>query len=79
MPLLADVNCPGFQEDFVSNWESAHSLVEDDVSWAKIASRLPTLAVTHLPLYLLLEVERQVGDSHLPLYLQQEVWWSAAS
>ena len=27
--LLADVNCPGSQEDVVSNWEPAHSLVEN--------------------------------------------------
>ena len=27
--LLADVNCPGSQEDVVSNWDPAHSLVED--------------------------------------------------
>ena len=31
--LLADVNCPGSQEDVVSNWEPAHSLVEDASLW----------------------------------------------
>ena len=38
------------QENFVSNWEPSHSLVEDAVSGAEIAPRLPTLAVTWLPL-----------------------------
>ena len=50
--LLADVNHPGSQEDVVSNWEPAHSLVEDAISGAEIASRLPTLAVARLPLCL---------------------------
>ena len=36
--LLADVNHPGSQEDEVSNWEPAHSLVEDAVSGAEIAA-----------------------------------------
>ena len=51
---LADVNHPGSQEDMASNWESAHSLVEDTVSGSEIAAvpYLPTLAVTHLPLCL---------------------------
>ena len=31
--LLADVNRPGSQEDVVSKWETAHSLVEDDSFW----------------------------------------------
>ena len=35
----------------VSNWEPAHSLVEDAVSGPEIFSRLLSLAVTHLPLY----------------------------
>ena len=50
--LLADVNCLGSQEDLVSNWEPAHSLVEDAISGAEIAPRLPSLAVAHLPLCL---------------------------
>ena len=37
MTLLADVNCPGSQEDLVINWEPAHSLVEDAISGAKVA------------------------------------------
>ena len=54
MTLLADVNCSGSQENVVSCWEPAHSLVEDGVSGAKIAEApcLPALAVTHLPLCL---------------------------
>ena len=48
--LLADVKHPGSQEDLVSNWESTHSLVEDVISGAKIAPRLPVLTVAHLPL-----------------------------
>ena len=49
--LLADVNHPGSQEDVVSNWEPAHSLVEDAVSGPEVFSRLLSLAITHLPLY----------------------------
>ena len=48
--LLVDVNRPKSQERLVTNWEPAHSLVEDAVSGAEIAPRLPTLAVTWLPL-----------------------------
>ena len=52
MTLLADVNCPGSQEDLVSNWEPAHSFAGHAVSGAKVAPslRLLALAVTHLPL-----------------------------
>ena len=42
-----DVNRPGSQEDLVSNWEPAHSLVEDAISGAEIASHLPALDVAH--------------------------------
>ena len=35
--LLVDVNHPGSQENLVSNWEPARSLVEDAVSGAEIA------------------------------------------
>ena len=48
--LLVDVNHLGSQEDLVSNWELAHSLVEDALSGAKMAPCLPALAVTPLPL-----------------------------
>ena len=37
---------------FISNWKPAHSLVEDAVSGAKIASCLPALIVACLPLCL---------------------------
>ena len=50
--LLEDVNCPGSQEDLVSIWEPAYSLVEDAVSGSEIASHLPALAAAHLPLCL---------------------------
>ena len=51
---LEDVNYPGFQEDMVSNWEPAHSLVEDVVSGAKAAAApcLLALAVAGLSLCL---------------------------
>ena len=44
MTLLADVNHPGSQKDVISNWEPAHSLVEDAVSGAEIAPHLLALA-----------------------------------
>jgi len=44
--LLADVNHPGSQEDLVSNWELARSLVEDAISGAE---RTPCLPVLPLP------------------------------
>ena len=43
MTLLADVNHPGCQEDFIWNWEPAHSFVEDAVSGADIAPHLLAL------------------------------------
>ena len=48
--LLVDVNHPGSQEGLVSNWEPAHSLVEDAISGVEIALRLLALAVIRLPL-----------------------------
>ena len=45
MTLLVDVNRPGSQEDLVSNWETAHSLMEDAMSGAEIAPCLLALAV----------------------------------
>ena len=47
MTLLAVVNLPGSQEDVVSNWEPAHSLLEDSISGAEIgaASCLLALAI----------------------------------
>ena len=52
MTLRADVNRPGSQDDMVSNWEPAHSLVEDAISAAEMAPRLLATAVTRLPLCL---------------------------
>ena len=51
MTLLADVNHSGTQEDMVSNWEPAHSLVEDGFSGAEIAAApcFLGLVVTCLP------------------------------
>ena len=42
--LLVDVNCPGSQEDVVSNWQPAHRLVENAVSGAKITATPRILA-----------------------------------
>ena len=50
--LLADVNHPGSQEDLVSNWEPAHSSVQDAISGSEIAPCLQALAVTCLSLFL---------------------------
>ena len=49
MILLADINYPGSQEDLVSNWKPARSLVEDAISGAEFAPCLPALAITCLP------------------------------
>ena len=38
MNLLVDVKHPGSQEDVVSIWEPAHSLVEDVISGGEIAA-----------------------------------------
>ena len=65
--LLVDVNCPGSQEDLVSNWKPAHSLVEDAVSGAEIAACLPALAVTCLPVCL------WQGDG--PVFSQLALLW----
>ena len=43
---------PRIQEDLVSYWETAHSLVEKAVSGAKIAPCLPALAAARPPLCL---------------------------
>ena len=55
--LLEDVNHPGSQEDVVSSWEPAHSLVEDAVSGAETAAArcLPAPAVASLSLCLWVE------------------------
>ena len=53
MTLLADVNHPGYQENVVSNWEPACSLVEDAVPGTDIAAApYPAALAAHLPLCL---------------------------
>ena len=49
MTLLVDVNHLGSHEDLVSNWEPAHSLVEDAVSGAEIAAFRLWLLPAYLP------------------------------
>ena len=58
MTLLVDINRPGPQEDLVSNWEPAQSLVEDALSGAKFAPCLLALAVDCLPPCLCLSLLR---------------------
>ena len=64
---LADVNCPGCQEDGCSNGEYAHSLVEDAVSGAKTVAApcIQALAVTYL--HLCLQREKALFGSKLAL------------
>jgi len=50
--LLIDVNISGSQEDLVSNWEPAHSLVKNAISGAKSALFLLALAIACLPPWL---------------------------
>ena len=69
MTLPADVNYPGSQEDLVSNWDPAFILVEDDVSGAKVAPHLPTLAVACLPLCFRRREGPVVSWLALPWYL----------
>ena len=52
MTLLADVNHPGSQEDVVSNWESAHSLVEVPSLWQKLQKPLAFGSGCHRPAFL---------------------------
>ena len=49
--LLADVNCPGSQEDMISNWEPAHSLVESGGLWGWDCP-LPSGSVCQVPVSL---------------------------
>ena len=67
--LLADVNHPELQEDFVSKWEPVHSLVEDATSGAKVAPCVLALAVAHLSLCL----QQGEGMVHSRLAL---LWYS---
>ena len=67
----APVNCSGSQEDLVSNWEPAYSLVEDAISGGKISPCLLALAVARLPLCLWL------GDG--PVRSQLALLWCLLS
>ena len=68
MTLLVDVNHPGSQEDLVSNWEPALSLVEEAISGARIAVApcLLALAVTSLSLCLWELTVTQIMNFLLP-------------
>ena len=69
MTLLTDVNHPGSQEDLVSNWEPARSLVEDATSGAEIAPfRLWLAPACPLPL---------VGD--VPVHSLLALLWYSLS
>ena len=47
--VALDVNCSGAQEDLVSNWEPAHSLVEDAGLWGQDWSNpLPSSSGCHM-------------------------------
>ena len=65
MTFLADVNQPGFQEDVVSNWEPAHSVVEDVVSGAEIEAVPCLLALTVAHLSLCLQGKRDICGKQL--------------
>ena len=69
MTYLADVNCPGCQEDGCSSGEHAHSLVEDAVSGAKTVAApcIQALAVTYL--HLCLQRKKALFGSKLALLL----------
>ena len=58
MTLLADVNHPGSQEDLVSIWEPAHSVVEGAISVTETAAACCLLALTVGSLPLCLQVGR---------------------
>ena len=49
MTLLANVNCPGSQEDMVNDWQPAHSLAGDAVSGVNCSSPLPSTSGCHTP------------------------------
>ena len=59
MTLLADINHPGSQEDIVSNWEPAHSVVEDASLWGGDCP-LPSGSGWHIPASLPLAEEEPV-------------------
>ena len=63
-----DVYRPGSQEVLVSNWEPAHSLVEDAIPASVFAPCLLVLAVSYLPL---------VGDG--PVHSRLALLWYSLS
>ena len=74
--FLTDVNHPkSIQEDLVSNWEPAHSLVEDAISGAEIAPHFLALAVACQPIFLW----QEDGPVHSQLaflwYLLSPLFW----
>ena len=78
--LLVDVNRPGSQEDLVSNWKPARSLVEDAISGAEFAPCLPALAITCLPASLPPAGDGLVRSSLALLgYLLSPLFWEWAS
>ena len=81
--LLSDVNRPGSQEDVVSNWQPAHSLVEDASLWGLVgaATCLLALAVACMPLWLWCGDEACTLPASSPLVLAQSfvLWPGQAS
>ena len=61
MTILADVNYPGYQENMVSSWEPAQSLLEDAIFGAEnvAAHCLQALDVANLPVCLWTERSRR--------------------
>ena len=59
--ILVDVNHPKSHEDVVSNWQPAHSLVEDAISRTEIAPCLLSLALARLPLCLQQEMSQSTA------------------
>ena len=72
--LLMDVNRPGSQEDLVSDWEPAHSLVGDAVSGAEFAPFLLALAGACLPPCLWQGMSRSAAGSPL-VFIQSFFLW----
>ena len=68
--LLVDVNHSGSQEDMVSSWEPAHSLVEDAA-----APCLLVLTVAGLPFCLQVESDRLAVASSPLVFTQSFVLW----
>ena len=71
MTFLEGVNCSGSQEELVSNWDPAHSLVEDAISGVETAPLLPALAVACLPLCHLCREGASRQEARSPLVFSQ--------